>query len=196
MAAPLVQLHGFDVKAYIPIPNNSIPDQRTIESLLLQGCEVEVIECGELRDTNDRNRYIDIGKGRIEAMKRAVKSGEKYFVINNAGALHKNEYGIERCIIFLKDNIDFAGVSLPKKRPVRLEQAHVTQECTVYRTEAIKDLENFIKWDTKTCECVKIRNAIVKYKNMRFGYLEKNVNHLQDIGRGFAIKDLNGTLCN
>ena len=178
--------------AYVPIPNNMVPNIRTVDSLLAQVETVEMVECGDLRDKKDRQRYNDIGIGRINAMKKAVERGDEFFVINNSGALHKNANGIEKCVLFLKNNPEFAGVSLPNKVPIKLEQAHVKQECCIYRTSDINGIWNFIIWDAKTCECVKIRNAIVRYKKKRFGYLEKTVSHISDIGCGFAKRILNG----
>lgn len=173
--------------AYIPIPNNSTPNKDVIDSLLKQVDKVVTVPCGELRERKDRNRYIDIGKGRIECMKLAVESGEEFFVTNNSGALHKDEYGIVRCIHFLKANPEWAGVSLPRYKIASLESGHIEQECVVYRTEAVKDIEKYIHWDTKTCECAKIRNALTKYKGKRFGYLEKEPKHIKDTGEGFTI---------
>jgi len=139
--------------AYIPTYEGAIVEPEIMDGLKSNELIdlVSVLYSNEFYPREDNNRYKAIYRNRLEIFKRAIKSGEEFFLMCNATRLAFKIPQIKRMLNFMARNPECGMVGYNKHRAKR-DAYHVSVGFTILRTEAIKGL---IKdaYDFTRCEC-------------------------------------------
>jgi hypothetical protein len=175
------------MKLFIPMANGQNIPFRVFNSLTKQGIDIDIVPCcsdgvinsNHTNPLTSEQRRIKLNSELINrnlAINFSKDLGDEFIAMQDRDLVHLKNDNFNRCIDFLVNNKDYAGICMPWKE--YLVTDHIRLTCFIIRTSIFKELK--FRIDKRNHLCATFSDDI-SFLGYKWGFLPSNYRLVEEI---------------